>query len=58
MVSPKPNTKVVKRRLEHVKINLMNCKYQVIKNVATDKAFGFGWKPESQNQEEVVSTGK
>lgn len=52
--TPKSNSKVkhrTKRRLENVKINLFNCKYDVIKNVTTDKKFGFGWKQESQTQE-------
>lgn len=58
--TPKSNTKVksrTKRRLENVKINLLNCKYDVIKNVTTDKKYGFGWKQESQTQE-LTSTSK
>jgi hypothetical protein len=46
-----------RKRLENIKINLQNCKYEVVKRIACEKKYGFGWKMEVQSAE-VTSPGK
>lgn len=49
LISSKSKQKLKRRkRIENVKINLTNCKYEVVKRIATDKHYGFGWKIEHE----------
>lgn len=45
-----------RRRLENIKVNLTNCKYEVLRRIITDKKYGFAWKIETQS-EGVTSPG-
>jgi len=46
-----------KRKLAGVKINLNQSKFEVIRRIAWEKQYGFGWKEETTNSE-LVSTSK